>query len=157
MENDEKLTLAAASTIVEAVLGKGRELRLLPLTVAVLDSGGHLVALKREDESGIMRADIAIGKAWGSLGMGTSSRTLRDRISDRPTFLNALAVVSQGRFIPVPGGVLIRNGDKKVVGAVGVSGDTSDRDEYCAIAAIGAAGFQSDPKEPNPKWNESHL
>jgi len=157
MMNDEKLTLAAATTIVDVALEKGRELQLLPLTVAVLDSGGHLVALKRADDSGIMRSDIAIGKAWGSLGMGTSSRTLRDRISDRPTFLNALAVVSQGRFIPVPGGVLIRNTNKKVVGAVGVSGDTSDRDEYCAIVAIAAAGFQSDPKEPNPKWNESRL
>ena len=152
-----KLTLEAASRIVDTALAAGRELSLLPLTVAVLDAGGHLVALKREDGSGIMRADIALGKAWGALGMGASSRTLRDRISDRPAFLNALSTVSQGRFVPVPGGVLVRNEEGEVVGSVGISGDTSDKDEYCAIAGVKNAGYRSDPPEPASDWDKSRL
>ena len=102
-----------------------------PLTVAVLDSGGHLLSFQREDGSGILRSDIAIGKAWGALGMGIPSRTIRDRLKDRPAFQNALAVASQGRFIPVPGGVLACNQEGDVLGAVGISGDTSEKDEYC--------------------------
>jgi uncharacterized protein GlcG (DUF336 family) len=113
------------------------------------------VALKREDGSGILRADIAIGKAWGALGMGISSRTMRDRLMDRPLFVNALASVSGGRLVPVPGGVLIRDGAGEVIGAVGISGDTSDKDEYCAIVAVQAAGFGSDPGAPSPTWAES--
>lgn len=147
-----RLTLEQASVIIDTALAKGRELGLLPLTVAVLDAGGHLVALKREDGSGILRPDIAIGKAWGSLGMGFSSRLLRDRLSDRPIFLNALAAASGGRLIPVPGGVLIRDESGEVVGAVGISGDASDKDEACAIAGVQATGHQPDPPAPAPDW-----
>ena len=118
------LTLEQASRIVDTALARGREHRMLRLTVAVLDAGGHLVALKREDGSGILRPQIALGKAWGALGMGFSSRLIRDRLTDRPTFVTALATASEGRFVPVPGGVLIRAGDGEVVGAVGISGDT---------------------------------
>jgi uncharacterized protein GlcG (DUF336 family) len=109
----------------------------------VLDSGGHPVALKREDRSGIMRVDIATGKAWGGLGMGFGSRELFDRSSKQPMFITALAALSQGRMVPVPGGVLIRGGDGEVSGAVGISGDTSDNDETCAIAGIEAAGLKA--------------
>ncbi|HYI89303.1 MAG TPA: heme-binding protein [Beijerinckiaceae bacterium] len=137
------LTLAQASTIIDAALKKGRELKLAPLTVVVLDSGGHPVALKREDRSGIMRVDIATGKAWGGLGMGFGSRELFDRSSKQPMFITALAALSQGRMVPVPGGVLIRGGDDEVAGAVGISGDTSDNDETCAIAGIEAAGLKA--------------
>jgi uncharacterized protein GlcG (DUF336 family) len=137
------LTLAQASTIIDAALKKGRELKLAPLTVVVLDSGGHPVALKREDRSGIMRVDIATGKAWGGLGMGFGSRELFDRSSKQPMFITALAALSQGRMVPVPGGVLIRGGDGEVAGAVGISGDTSDNDETCAIAGIEAAGLKA--------------
>lgn len=152
-----RLTLERASLIVDAALARGREHGFMPLTVAVLDAGGHLVALKREDGSGILRADIAIGKAWGALGMGVSSRTLRDRLSDRPAFLGALAVVSGGRLVPVPGGVLILDETGEIAGAVGISGDTSDRDEYCAIAAVRVAGFRPDPGAPAPAWADSRL
>ena len=117
----------------------------MPLTVAVLDAGGHLVAFLREDGSGIMRPDIAIGKAWGAIGMGINSRLIRDRLADRPSFQNALSAVSGGKFVPVPGGVLIRDNEGAVIGAVGVSGDTSDRDEFCAIAGIKMAGLIADP------------
>ena len=149
------LTLEQASRIVDTALARGREHRMMRLTVAVLDAGGHLVALKREDGSGILRPQIALGKAWGALGMGFSSRLIRDRLTDRPTFVTALATASEGRFVPVPGGVLIRAGDGEVVGAVGISGDTSDKDEYCAIEGVKAAGLTPDPAEPAPGWAES--
>src|SRR5712691_10242684 len=129
------LTLAQASTIVDAALKTGREHKFMPLSVAVLDAGGHLVAFKREDKSGILRFDIAFGKAWGALGMGLGSRTL--------------AAVSDGRLVPGPAGVLIRDKDGDVIGAVGISGDTADNDEICAIAGVQAAGLTPDPgKEP---------
>jgi uncharacterized protein GlcG (DUF336 family) len=135
------LTLAQASRIVDAALEKGHEIRCAPLTVAVLDAGGHLVALKREDHSGIMRPDIAIGKAWGALGMGFGSRELFERAAKQPMFITALAAVSAGRLIPVPGGVLIKDAAGDIIGGVGISGDTSDRDEACAVAGIQAAGL----------------
>jgi uncharacterized protein GlcG (DUF336 family) len=135
------VTLAQASTIVDAALQKGRDTDSSPLTVAVLDAGGHLVAFKREDRSGIMRFEIAFGKAWGALGMGFGSRELVERAKVNPVFTSALTVLAQGRLVPVPGGVLIKNAAGDVVGAVGVSGDTSDRDEECALAGIAAAGL----------------
>ena len=135
------VTLAQASTIVDATIAKGRDTASAPLTVAVLDAGGHLVAFKREDRSGILRFEIAFGKAWGSLGMGFGSREFIERTKMNPTFTGALTVLAQGRLVPVPGGVLIKNAGGDVIGAVGVSGDTSDRDEECALAGIAAAGF----------------
>src|SRR5215212_5248609 len=118
-------------------------MNLAPLTVAVLDAGGHMVAFKREDKSGILRYDIAYGKAWGALGMGFGSRELGDRAAKNPVFLGVLATVSQGRLVPVPGGVLIKDGSGAVLGAVGISGDTSDKDEVCAVAGIEAAGLKA--------------
>ena len=105
------VTLAQASTIVDVALKKGRETNCAPLTVAVLDAGGHLVAFKREDRSGILRFDIAFGKAWGALGMGFGSRELSERAGKNPMFFGVLATVSQGRLVPVPGGVLIKDAD----------------------------------------------
>ena len=137
------VTLAQASTIVDAALKKGRETNCAPLTVAVLDAGGHLVAFKREDRSGILRFDIAYGKAWGALGMGFGSRALAERSVNSPIFFGALATASGGRLIPVPGGVLIKSADGSVLGAVGISGDTSDKDEVCAVAGIEAAGLKA--------------
>ena len=146
------LTLDNASTIVEAALAAGREHDMNPLTVVVLDAGGHYVAVKREDGCGILRIEVATGKAYAALGMGRSSRALRDALVEtRPTFVNAIAAASGGRFIAVPGGVLIKNGTA-VVGAVGVSGDTSEKDEFAAIEGIKAAGLSSDPAEPDPNW-----
>src|SRR5713101_8286196 len=130
------VTLAQASTIVDSALKKGRETNCAPLTVAVLDGGGHLVAFKREDKSGILRYEIAFGKAWAALGMGFGSRTLGGRVSRSQMFFTALAAASEGRFVPVTGGVLVRDGAGDIIGAVGISGDTSDNDEKCAIAGI---------------------
>jgi len=136
-----KLTLAKASIIVDKMLAKARELNIRPLCVAVLDEGGHLKALKREDEASILRPQIAIGKAWGAVGMGESSRELGQRLKDRPTFLNSLPDLSDGKVVPVAGGVLILEGSS-IIGAVGVSGGTSDEDEACAIEGIRAAGLE---------------
>jgi uncharacterized protein GlcG (DUF336 family) len=139
------VTLAQASTIVDVALKKAREMNLAPLTVAVLDAGGHLVALKREDRSGILRYDIAYGKAWGALGMGFGSRTLSERAASTPQFFNALYAASGGRVVTNPGGVLIRDAGGDIIGAVGISGDTSDKDEACAVTGIEAAGLKADP------------
>jgi uncharacterized protein GlcG (DUF336 family) len=139
-----RLTLDQASTIVDAALKKGRETQCAPLSVAVLDDGGHLVAFKREDRSGIMRFDIAFGKAWGALGMGFGSRTLADRSAKQPLFFTILSSVAQGRFVPAPAGVLIKDAAGETIGAVGISGDTSDKDEVCAVAGIEAAGLKAD-------------
>jgi uncharacterized protein GlcG (DUF336 family) len=151
------MPLAVADQIVAASVAAGRAANMLPLTVAVLDAGGGLVAFKREDGSGILRGDIAIGKAWGALGMGISSRTIRDRLKDRPAFQSALASAAHGRFIPVPGGVLAINASGEVIGAAGISGDTSDRDEYAAIVGVRAAGLVPHPEAPAAGWQESSL
>jgi uncharacterized protein GlcG (DUF336 family) len=139
------LTLAQASTIVDVALKSARENNLAPLTVAVLDAGGHLVAFKREDKSGILRYDIAYGKAWGALGMGFGSRTLAGRAAKTPQFFTMLAAASGGRMVTNPGGVLIKDSSGNTIGACGISGDTSDKDEMCAIAGIAAAGLKADP------------
>ena len=139
------VTLAQASTIVDVALKKARDSNLAPLTVAVLDSGGHLVAFKREDKSGILRFDIAFGKAWGALGMGFGSRTLASRAAKTPQFFTMLAAASGGRMVTNPGGVLIKDAAGTIVGACGISGDTSDKDEMCAVAGIEAAGLKADP------------
>jgi uncharacterized protein GlcG (DUF336 family) len=105
------------------------------------------VAFKREDKSGILRYDIAYGKAWGALGMGFGSRTLAGRAAKTPQFFTMLAAASGGRMVTNPAGVLIRDAGGEVVGAVGISGDNSDNDEKCAIAGIEAAGLKADPGE----------
>src|SRR5262249_6630358 len=114
----QSLTLAQASTIVDVALKTGRDKKFQPLSVAVLDAGGHLVAFKREDKSGILRFDIAFGKAGGALGMGLGSRTLAERAGATPQFFTMLAAVSQGRMVCNPAGVLIRDADGDVIGAV---------------------------------------
>lgn len=142
------LTLAQASVIVDTALAKGRELNLQPLTVAVLDAGGQLKALKREDRSSLLRPEIALGKAWGCLGMGFGGRELARRAGAAPGFFAVLSDASDGRMVPVPGGVLIRDSGNEIVGAVGISGDASEQDEVCAVAGIQAAGLRADTGAP---------
>ena len=137
-----RMTLALAATIVDHALAHGRTMNYAPLSVAVLDAGGHLTAFKREDRSGILRFDIAFGKAWGALGMGFGSRELAARAQSAPAFVNAIAAASGGRVVPVPSGVLVIDAEGEVIGAVGISGDTSDNDEACALAGIAAAGLR---------------
>jgi uncharacterized protein GlcG (DUF336 family) len=142
------LTIAQASTIVDVALQKGREAKFAPLAVAVLDAGGSLVAFKRDDRAGILRFDIAFGKAWGALGMGFGSRTIFERANSNEAqrlFYITLAAASGGRVVTNPAGILIRDATGEVIGAVGISGDTSDNDEVCGIAGIEAAGLKADP------------
>ena len=140
------VTLAQASAVVDATLKKARELKQMPQTVVVLDTGGHLVCAKREDGSGIIRFEVAVGKAYGALGMGWGSRTMMERAAQNPNFLTSIVAASSGRLVPNPGGVLIRDpGNNGVLGAVGISGDTGDNDEVIAVAGIEAAGLKADP------------
>jgi len=151
------LDLATATRITDEALRLRLTHGLLPLAVAVLDAGGQTVSYRREDGCGVLRHDIAHGKAWGALGMGMATRQIRDRLANRPSFQAALAAASGGRFIPTPGGVLIVNEQGLAIGAVGISGDASDKDEFCAIEAIRAAGLQPEPPQPAPNWNDAGL
>ena len=138
------LTLKAADTIIDKALEKGRAMGFAPLTVVVLDAGGQLKALKREDRSSLLRPEIATGKAWGVLGMGFGGRELARRAAKAPQFFGALSDMSGGRMVAVPGGVLIRSEAGEILGAVGISGDTSENDEICAVIGIQAAGLVPD-------------
>ena len=138
-----KMTLDMAMTIVKTALDKGHEMKLNPLTVAVLDDGGHLIAFAKEG-GGPLRYNVAFGKAHGAVGMGRSSRALGKLGDERPMFMQALIGASGGKLVPVPGGVLAKDGDGNVIGGVGVSGDTSDNDAACAIAGIEAAGLKAE-------------
>ena len=138
------LTLDLASTIVDATLAEARKRSFKPIIALVLDTGGYAVALKREDGAGLLHYDIAMGKAWGAVAMGSASRALGDRMEQRPSVVAALAAASGGRFMPIPGGVLIRDAENRVVGSVGVSGELSDNDEICAVVGITAAGLKAD-------------
>lgn len=139
------VTLAQASTIIDVALKVARDQKQMPQTIIVLDAGGHVVCAKREDGSGIIRYDIAFGKAYGALGMGWGSRTSMERATQNPNFFAAVEAASGGRLVPNPGGVLIRDAANVIVGAVGISGDTGDNDEIIAVAGIEAAGLKADP------------
>lgn len=138
------LILAQALTIAQATLAEAETRGFLPLAVAVLDSAGQPLALLRDERSSLNRADIAIAKAAGCLAMGFGGRELAKRAAAVPQFFTALSTVFPKGIIPVPGGVLIRDADGALIGAVGVSGDTSDNDEICALAGIAAAHLTGD-------------
>lgn len=138
------LCLETALAIAQRTLAEGHQRGFAPLTAAVLDAGGHVIALLRDDNSSLLRPQIATGKAWGALGMGFGGRELAQRAAKMPAFFNAISDLAGGCMVPVPGGVLLRNAAGAIVGAVGVSGDTSDNDEICAVAAIEAAGLVAD-------------
>lgn len=135
------LTLDQALTIAQTALGEGAARGLAPLCVVVLDAGGHLVAALRADGASINRPEIATAKAAGCLAMGFGGRELARRAQAMPQFFAGLAAIFPNGILPVPGGVLIRDANGGLIGAVGVTGDTSDNDEICAIAGIRAAGL----------------
>ena len=138
------LTLDTASLIVDKALEKRKEMGFVPLTVAVLDAGGQLKVLKREDGSSLLRPEIAMGKAWGALGMGFGGRELARRASNNPIFFGALSDMSGGRMVPNPGAVLIRSASGDILGSIGISGDKAGNDEICAVFGIEAAGLKAD-------------
>jgi len=138
------LDLATASRIVDAALAKGRAMKFQPLTVVVLDDSGTMKAMQREDGASLMRPDIALGKAWGCLGFGTGNRVIVARAQSTPGFIDSLMAMSGGRVVPSPGGVLVKDKSGRILGAVGITGDTGDNDEICAVAGIQAAGLVAD-------------
>ncbi|VVE23605.1 GlcG/HbpS family heme-binding protein [Pandoraea anhela] len=139
-----QIKLETALRIIDAALEKSNQLGLAPLCAAVLDAGGRLIAVKRQDGASFFRPDIAIGKAFGCLAMGFGGAEMARRAQIAPQFFNSLTVLSEGKMVPVPGGVLIRNHDGMVLGAIGISGDTSLKDEECAIAGIAAVDLKAD-------------
>lgn len=140
------LSLDQANLIVTQALAEARSMGMLPVTVVVLDASGHLKAMQREDGASMFRFEVATGKAWASVGMGASSRVLAERARENPNFFVTLAATAAGKFLPQPGGVLIRN-DGEVLGAAGASGGTGDEDEAICAHGIRQAGFTADLPE----------
>jgi uncharacterized protein GlcG (DUF336 family) len=136
-----KLTLEHANKIIEVAFAKAREMKVKPLAVAVLDDGGNVKSLQRQDDASMLRNEVAIGKAWAAVGMGVASRTLLDRAKGNPHFFGALSATAQGKFIPQTGAVVIKDKDGTIIGAAGASGGTGEEDEAVCMAGITAAGL----------------
>ena len=136
------LTLDTARKILDAALAKAVEKQLKPLVITLLDARGTVKVTAAQDGTSLMRAEVAHGKAYGALALGLGSRALFQRAQEQPYFIDAVNTLAQGRMVPVPGGVLIRDGGT-LLGAIGISGDTSDNDEACAVAGIEAAGLKA--------------
>ena len=137
--------LETAKSITAGARAAAKEYGLKPLTVVVLDAGGHVISVEREDGSANNRFEIAFGKAYGALALGMGSRSLMARAEQQPYFITSAAAAIGGRLIPVPGGVLVKDEAGTVVGCVGVSGDTSDNDELAAISGIKSASLLPQP------------
>lgn len=140
------LSLHEANQIIEAALKKAREMDMPPMSIAVLDAGGHLKAMQREDGQAFLRARICQAKAWGALALGTATRHIATRVEmggQDEGFINALNAMSDGQLIPLAGGVLIHNSEGEIIGAVGVAGGPSEKDEACAVAGIEAIGLKA--------------
>lgn len=138
------VSLDQARKIIAAAFKEAAGRNLKPLAVAVLDAGGHTTAFERQDGASAMRFKIAHGKAHGAIAMGLGTRALYERVQKQPYFLDAMNALADGALVPVPGGVLIRDGNGALLGAVGVTGDNSENDEICAVAGIKAAGLVAD-------------
>ena len=146
-QDDDGLSLERANRIVNEALAHARDRGFRPLTVVVLDAAGDLKAMQREDGASMFRVDVATGKAWAAVGMGTSSRFLAERARDNPNFFITLAATADGRFLPQPGGVLILDANGNVLGAAGASGAAGTEDEEAVAYGIRAAGLQTDLDE----------
>ncbi len=139
-----RLTLRQAETIADAALAEGVRRQFAPLCVVVLDQGAHPLVLKRMDNAAIFRPQIATAKAAGCLGFGFGGREISRRATTAPAFIAALSTIFPSGILPVPGGVLIRDDTGELIGAIGISGDTSDNDELCAVMGVRAAGLTAD-------------
>jgi uncharacterized protein GlcG (DUF336 family) len=138
------IKLADAERIIDAILARGRELQCRPMSAVVVEPGGPVKAFKKEDGSSMMRFEMAFGKAYAALALGRSSSLVRMRAEERPLFMDYLLRASDGRIFPEGGGMLIRDAQGEIVGAVGVTGDVQERDEELAAHGIRAAGFKTD-------------
>ena len=139
-----QLTLDQANQIIQGARAAARAANYKPMGIAVLDASGQLVAFGREDGASMFRFDIARGKAWGAVGMGISSRALAERAKDNPNFFVSLAATAEGKFLPQPGAVLIKDASGHVLGSVGASGGTGDEDEIICKAGVNACGLMTD-------------
>ncbi len=137
-----RISLEQANALIAAAFAKGQALGLKPLTVAVLDPGGCLIALQRQEGASNLRPQIANGKANGALALGVSSRKIGELAVERPTFVASLGPIAEQGLIPAAGGIILVDGAGRPIGAVGITGDTSDNDETCALAGAAAAGLQ---------------
>ena len=135
------ITLAQANTIIEAAFAKGKDAGMKPLSCVVVDAGGHVIAFQKQDGMSFLRLDIARGKAAGALALGVNSRRVGEMAAERPSFIASLGHLAPGGLVPVAGGVIVKGPDGAFIGAVGVTGDTSDNDEVAATAGIKAAGL----------------
>jgi uncharacterized protein GlcG (DUF336 family) len=138
------LTLKQANTIIEGAIAKAHEMKIKPLAVVVLDAAGNIVSAQREDNASMFRMDVALGKAWGAVAMGCSSRALGKRAKDNPNFFLSLASTANGKFLPQTGAALIKDAAGNILGAAGASGGTGDEDEACCAAGIEKAGLKAD-------------
>ena len=137
------LGLDLALDLIRLTREFARQRQAAPLAVAVLDAGGSVVAIQREDGASLARADIAYAKAWGALGLGIGTRAIAGRADRNPAFIQATAALFSCRLIPSPGGIIICSADGSILGAIGVSGDTGDIDEACALAALDALNLSA--------------
>ncbi|WP_425045776.1 GlcG/HbpS family heme-binding protein [Primorskyibacter sp. S87] len=138
------LSLRRARTIIRKTLEKGREMDLKPLSVVVLDAGGHVIAFEREDGAAPGRFAIAHGKAYGSVMLGMAGTAQMARAEQQAYFMSAMNGVFGGQVVPVPGGILLRDRKGAVIGAVGVTGDTSDNDAVAAMSGVEATGLNGE-------------
>ena len=140
--SDYRISLDKANTIISATFAKGKDAGMKPLSAVVTDAGGHVIAFQRQDGTSFLRLDIAVGKAAGALALGVSSRRIGEMAAERPAFVGALGNLAAGKgILPVAGGVIVKGPDGLPIGAVGVTGDTSDNDEIAALAGIAATGL----------------
>jgi uncharacterized protein GlcG (DUF336 family) len=142
-----EIHLISANKIISQAIDKARQMKIKPVTVVVLDDSGHVKAVQREDGASMFRFDVAMGKAWAAVAMGASSRALANRAKGNPNFFVTLAATAHGKFLPQPGGVLIRDTDGNILGAAGASGGTGDEDEAICAYGIEQAGFKADLSE----------
>ncbi len=138
-----KITLKQANTIIEKAFARAAEMKVKPLAVVVLDDAGHIVAVQRQDNASMFRYDVALGKAWGAVAMGCSSRALAGRAKENPNFMITLSATAQGKFLPQPGAVLLTDAAGNIVGSAGASGGTGDEDEACCAFGAEQAGLKA--------------
>src|SRR4051794_13949668 len=141
------LRLAQANQIIDGAFTKAAEMKIRPLAVVVLDAAGNIVAAQRQDGASMFRFDVALGKAWGAVAMGASSRALANRAKANPNFFVTLAATAQGKFLPQTGAALIKDAEGNILGSAGASGGTGEEDEACCVAGIEAAGLVPDASE----------
>ena len=139
-----KLTLKQANTIIEKAFAKAAETKVKPLAVVVLDESGNIVSAQRQDGASMFRFDVGLGKAWGAVAMGCSSRNLAKRAKDNPDFMITLSATAKGKFLPQTGAVLIRSPEGEILGAAGASGGTGEEDEGCCAYGVEQAGLKAE-------------